>query len=204
MNASEPSPYHAEVVLQVNFSKIDWSLLQSVYGWPALQYQAWARGFLNVNGQDNQTVALFTKGLLEAWVDAEPYFGGDYYQYGRTPVILRLAPGRHVIDLRLVRDVRALGAVGEPIMEIAVGAEVRNELLYLDQGSLLVSESTNGKLGSPLASINVQSDITEWIEVVSINTPDVGVLDLSMIRKHINGVSFRFLNTTWSWKKHCV
>ena len=36
----------AKLTLNVSFPEVDWGFFQSVYWWPALQYQAWARGFL--------------------------------------------------------------------------------------------------------------------------------------------------------------
>lgn len=194
-DASSSSPSQAKAVLKVSFPEIDWSLLQSVYGWPALQYQAWARGFLEVKGQNNQTIAFFANGLLEFWVDSKHYFGGDYYRYRRAPVILQLPPGRHVVDLRLVRDSRVLGDVGEPIIDVVVEAEARSEPLYLDKRSLLISEATRGQLGSAVASINVQNNMAGWVEIVSIRSPDVGARNIpSIIWKEINRLP-RLLNT---------
>ena len=117
------------MTLNVSFPEVDWSSLQSVYGWSALQYQAWARGYLEVNRLHGQTIALFACGLLEFSVDGERHFGGDFYGYRRVPVILHLSPGKHTLDLRLVRDVRALGASSQPTIEVEVEAEERQQLL---------------------------------------------------------------------------
>lgn len=174
-NVSNVVSGKAKVTLDVSFPEVDWSFLQSVYGWSALQYQAWARGFLEVNQQDGQTIALFPGGLLEFSVDDERHFGGDLYHYHRVPVILHLSPGKHTIDLRLIRDVRAMGASSEPAIGVEMEAEERQSPLEFDQQSLLVSDLTQEKLGGSWASINVQNNIPEWIEIYSINPSDVGI-----------------------------
>ena len=78
------------------------------------------------------------------------------------------------MDLRLIRDVRVSGATSEPTIEIMVEAEERRELLSVDQGSLLVSDILLGQLGNSWASIDIQNNMAEWIEVLSVNSPDVG------------------------------
>lgn len=145
-----------------------------MYGWSALQYQSWARGVLEVSEPNGQTIALFVNGLLEFAVNGKRYFGGDFYNYRRVPVILHLSQGQHIMDLRLIRDVRVSGATSEPTIEIIVEAEERRELLSVDQGSLLVSDILLGQLGNSWASIDIQNNMAEWIEVLSVNSPDVG------------------------------
>src|SRR5690606_28065181 len=110
---------YAKATLNVGFDNIDWKFLQSVYGWAALQYEAWARGSVTINSSSETTVSILTPGLLEMWIDGVSYFGGDFYSYRRAPLILTLAPGTHLVDLRLVRDVRAFGGIGEPRVSAA-------------------------------------------------------------------------------------
>jgi hypothetical protein len=158
--------------LNVSFPDIDWEFSQSAYGWPALQYQLWARGMLEITGTEPQTVALFSGGLLEFWVDEEHHFGGDLYQYRRAPVLLQLPPGLHLLDLRLTRDVRALGGLSNSV-EVVLEAELREEPITLDQGSLLVSEMSQRRLGGIWGSINVQNNGAGWAEITSIRTYNV-------------------------------
>lgn len=172
---SSTSPGTTKASLNVNFPEVDWGFLQSVYGWSALQYQAWARGSLEVSQPNGQTIALFTSGLLEFLVDGKRHFGGDFYNYRRAPLILHLSQGQHTLDLRLIRDVRALGATGEPVIKVDVEAEERQNPLSIDPGSLLVSDITEGKLGNSWASINVQNNLAKWIEIVSLSSPDVSI-----------------------------
>ncbi|EQL33940.1 hypothetical protein, variant [Blastomyces dermatitidis ATCC 26199] len=182
----------AKVTLDVGFPDVDWELLRSFYGWAGLQYQAWARGHFNVTTRtvaggytSSSTVAVYTDGLLEVWIDGEPFFGGDFYAYRRAPVTLKLAAGSHVVDLRLVRDVRALGGVGEPRIRAAVevqliqpslagdgtGSDDNDEVvlgLKLDAGSVLVADVVEGKLASPFASVIVRNEHDGWAEITDI------------------------------------
>lgn len=67
-----------------------------------------------------------------------------------------------------------MGATGEPNIAVEVEAEERPGLLSIARGSLLVSDTTQGKLGSGWASINVQNNMAEGMEVLSVASPDVG------------------------------
>ncbi|KAL9005709.1 MAG: hypothetical protein Q9188_001522 [Gyalolechia gomerana] len=120
-------------------------------GFIGLQYQAWARGTLTVDGDKERTVVLYTDHVLEFWVDDEHHFGGDFYAYRKAPLVLHLQPGKHKIDVRIVRDVRAMGAVGEPT---AV------------DGSLLLPDLVEGRLATSLGSISVRNEDKNWIEVI--------------------------------------
>ncbi|EAW14667.1 uncharacterized protein ACLA_000780 [Aspergillus clavatus NRRL 1] len=114
----------AKARFQVKFPEIDWEFLQAVYGWSALQYQNWARGSLRL--------AIFRRG---------------FYGYRTAPVILELTPGGHMIELRLIRDVRTLGAVAEPIIAVTIEVEIRRKPLTVDEESLLLPDVSRGKLG---------------------------------------------------------
>lgn len=158
----------------MSFPEVNWKFLQSVYGWSGLQYQAWARGFLEVRQPNGQTIAIFASGLLEFSVDSKRHFGGDFYNHHQVPVILYLSQGQHAVDLRLIRDVRAMGATGEPNIAVGVEVEERPGLISIDQESLLVSDTTQERLGSGWASINVQNNMAEGMKVLSVASPDVG------------------------------
>ncbi|KAF7115106.1 hypothetical protein CNMCM5793_001340 [Aspergillus hiratsukae] len=164
------APEKARTELHVNFPEIDWKFTQAVYGWSALQYQAWARGSLNIAHWAPQSVAMFTSGLLEVVIDGKRHFGGDFYDYGTVPIILDLSPGDHVVELRLIRDVRASGAIGEPTIVVSLAAEIRNEPLSVDKESLLLPDMCRGKLGTPWASINLQNNIADRVEVLAISS----------------------------------
>ncbi|RDW93214.1 uncharacterized protein DSM5745_00536 [Aspergillus mulundensis] len=161
--------------LMVAFPEVNWPFLQSVYGWSAKQYQAWARGYLYLHGSNRQAVAIFTDGILDLSIDGKRHFGGDFYSYRRAPLVLDITPGVHLVELRLIRDVRALGGQGDPTIHVVVELEIRYGTLTIDERSLLIPEATEQKLGSSWASINVQNNAREWVEILSLYSPNVGV-----------------------------
>ena len=154
----------AKSELNVRFPEIDWDFLQDVYGWAARQWQGWARGEFYVPGDGIQTLILHVDGAIEFWINDVHYFGADFYGYGRAPPTLRLKPGTHRIDIRIVRDVRALGGMGEPDMDIKLRLE-RSwrdlRLLYGFDENILISDVIGGDFGpiaSPYASVTVRND----------------------------------------------
>ena len=155
----------AAAFLTVLFHNVDWHFLQSVYGWAALQYQAWARGYINVEPECVQNVALYTDNVLEFWVDDKHYFGGDYYSYRRAPVVLHLGRGNHRIDARLIRDARVMGAVGEASISINIRAMIMHDSLTVDDQRFLFSDMIHGSLAGSFASVPIRNNTREWIDV---------------------------------------
>ncbi|KAF2397139.1 alpha/beta-hydrolase [Trichodelitschia bisporula] len=162
----------SKVSIHVHFPGIDWAFLQSIYGWAALQYQAWVRGELVIHGGP-QAVVLYTDGVLECSVDGIRHFGGDFYSFRKAPLVLNLDSGRHVLDLRLVRDVRAMGGIGDPTIEVHLEAKTVTTQLEADLERVLVSDVVDGRLPSPYGSVVVRNHGESWIDIVGISTLDV-------------------------------
>ena len=166
--------------LEVSFSNFDWASLRAIYGWSALQYQGWARGTLIIRGNKTQNVVLHTDGVLEFWIDDEPFFGGDFYAFRRSPLIIALTPGLHKIDLRLLRDIRAMGGVGNPNVRITLRAEVASNDLSLAVNRLLLPEFIDGCcLSSDWGSLPVSNTGDDWISIVRIQCEIVSQYRLS-------------------------
>jgi len=159
--------------LEVAFPDVDWKFLQSVYGWSALQWQGWARGTVSVDGDKEQTVKLYTDGVLEFWLDGEPYFGGDYYSFRKAPVVLVLKPGQHQLDVRLVRDGRVMGSVGEPNIVLGLEFMLVTEPIEVEPHRLLMSDVIEGQLASPYASFPVRSTGVGDIKILEIVSTSV-------------------------------
>jgi hypothetical protein len=185
-NVTSLRPNQSKTEIVVSFPEVDWDFLQSIYGWSALQYQAWVRGTLHLNGPIDQTVAIFMDGVLEVSIDSRRHFGGDFYSYRRAPLILELAPGDHIIEFRLIRDVRALGGHGVPAVNMVFETQIQHEVLLVDESSLLISETTNRRLGGAWATVNVQSNTAEWVEIICISSPDVSVCLLFLTQNIIS------------------
>jgi predicted esterase len=152
---------------------VDWTFLQAVYGWSALQYQAWARGEILINADKEQTIFLYTDHVLEYAIDGTRHFGGDFYAFRKAPLVLHLTPGRHVIDLRLVRDVRAMGGVGAPTIDVDLELEAVNSTLELGSDRIMISDVVNGRIASPLGSVTVRNNGKHWIQIVGISDPSM-------------------------------
>ena len=167
LECSSSASQLAEATLTVRFPLVDWLFLQSVYGWAALQYQAWARGHLLIESEVAVTVSLYIDNVLEYLIDDKPYLGGDFYAYRNAPVILHLTPGPHKLDIRLIRDVRSMGAASEPEVTIRMKVVQAQCDLNIDEQKLLVSDVVNGRLASPFASVPIRNESLDWINIVS-------------------------------------
>lgn len=163
------------LTLEVNFGEVDWSFHQKVYGWSALQYQAWARGYIEINGPATEDVVLYTDGLLEFNIDGIPYFGGDFYSQRRAPAVLHLEPGRHQLDLRLTRDVRAMGGIDQPSIEVKLEARISEQPLELSEDGILISDVVSGKFVSSLGSITIRNNVQNDLKVIGIQSTDVSL-----------------------------
>ncbi|EFQ91843.1 hypothetical protein PTT_11211 [Pyrenophora teres f. teres 0-1] len=158
----------ANASLSVAYSNVDWDFMKLIYGWAAVQYQAWARGELVVGGNETQHVILHTDAILEYWIDDEHYFGGDYYSFRKAPPVLHLEPGLHTIDLRLARDVRAFGGILYPTIDVLVHVRQASGTLELAKPGILLSDVVQGKLASPTGSVYLRNSGEEDIEIVRI------------------------------------
>jgi hypothetical protein len=143
--------------------------LQGVYGWAALQYQAWARGkFYFAEEGSGLPIIIYTQSILEFWIDDVHYFGGDFYSSRKAPPVIRLEPGVHTIDLRLVYDVRVMGGSGEAAY--VIGLELAGDTLELASEGIAMADIVNGSLASALASVSIRNSRSHDIEVLSIES----------------------------------
>jgi hypothetical protein len=161
-----------EAEISVGFPAVDWVFLQSIYGWAALQYQAWMRGEIAIDANEPQTIALYMDNILEFSVDGNSYFGGDFYAYRRAPVVLRLNPGLHTLDVRVLRDVRVMGGIGVPLVSLTLRAEVSSGGLIVVEEKILLPEMIEGKLVSNVGSVPVRNEGEAWIDILGIESAD--------------------------------
>jgi pimeloyl-ACP methyl ester carboxylesterase len=175
------SPTSANASLSVGYSNVDWEFLKLVYGWAAVQYQAWVRGELIIGGNETQHILLHTDAILEYWVDDQHYFGGDYYTFRKAPPVLHLQPGSHTIDVRLVRDVRAFGGILEPTIDVVLDVQQASGTLELAKSGILMSDVVNGKIASSVGSVSLVNSGEDDIEIVGITASSVS-LPFSFLR----------------------
>lgn len=156
------------------FSHVDWQYLQDVFGWSTLQYQGWARMELTCHANGPTRVAVFTDYVLEFWIDDEHFFGGDFFGFRRAPTVIPLEPGRHQLDIRLVRDVRSMGAVGVPNHPFVVRFEVCQDFLHADVDKIIFSEMIAGRgFCSPYGSVPLCNNSSEVIRVKGLQSLQV-------------------------------
>jgi predicted esterase len=179
--------FGAKTSLNVNFTNVDWPFLQSIYGWSALQYQAWARGEIVNSDDKDKNVILYTDSILEYAIDGVRHFGGDFYTFRKAPLVLNLSPGRHVIDLRLVRDVRSMGGVGSPNIMTKLELKTVSSDLEIGNDRVLVSDVVNGQLVSPYGSVTVRNNGRHWIKVVGISDPSMNKSTTRFVLKEAKG-----------------
>ena len=182
LESSSSSEHVAEATLIVGFPNVDWSFLQSVYGWAALQYQAWVRGHLTIAASSAQSIVFYADNVLEFCVDNDHFFGGDYYAYRRAPLVLHLNPGSHNVDIRLIRDVRVMGGIGEPKISIKLKAESSDGSLALLGQQALMPDIVSGVLASPYASVPVRNEGRKAIEILDITTNAVCPLHIRSLQ----------------------
>jgi hypothetical protein len=164
LKSSGPSPLpSSKVQLKLEFPNVGWELLQHTNGWSSLQYQAWARGHFRCRTPQLLIVQFYCPGVLEVVIDGQRHFGGDFYSLHRAPLVLKIYPGEHVlhtVDVRLIRDLRALGGNDRGI-EVQLEVRAVNPGVELVESSLLVSDLVNGRLGSDLGSVLLRNNAEE-------------------------------------------
>ena len=170
-----------DVKLACDFADdFDYAQMTYVYGWTSLQYQAWIRGNLTVTSAEAQTVVLYTDQVLELYVDDEHHFGGDVYDFRRAPLVLRLDSGSHQLDLRLVRDVRAMSGVGPPTIDVAVRAEIVTPGLSAHNVLMPDCLIERDDFASSYGSVMVRNNHEQDLEVVGL-CPSADGLSMTLV-----------------------
>ena len=146
-----------------------------MYGWAALQYQGWARGLLDVRAALPRRIILFTDNILELRVDELDVFGGDFYTFRRAPLVVTLSPGRHVIDIRLVREIRSMGGA-DSAMTVSLEAQVSTNTLHFLADSAILPDLVDGKLASRVASVTVRNEGEDWMELCNGDLNSVPIM----------------------------
>lgn len=114
------------------------------------------------------TTILYTDQVLEYVIDDVKHFGGDFFTFKKAPLVLTLAPGKHVLDLRLIREVRAMGGVGLPILEMDLEIQQTSADVELADSRVLVSDVVDGRLSSPYGTVTIRNSGQHWIEIFKI------------------------------------
>ncbi|KAL0084052.1 hypothetical protein F4703DRAFT_1858238 [Phycomyces blakesleeanus] len=90
----------------INFPHVRWQENTVPFGWSIEQYQAWARTVLVLD--QPTTFLMQVKGVSEFYINTTRY-SGDCYGYGTIRHVIRLEKGLHMIQVRMIHDVRVNG-----------------------------------------------------------------------------------------------
>ena len=120
---------------------------------------------------------------------------------------LRLEPGVHRVDIRLVRDVRAMGGVGEPTLDVKLVLQESKGLLIpvtemeAPYAGVLISDivgDDNGPLASPYASVTLRNDASLDAHVYGVEathnlceTELVGTSPIELVPGQIRPIAFK-------------
>ena len=106
--------------------------------------------------------------------------GGDYYAYRRAPLVLHLNPGNHEVNIRLIRDVRVMGGLGEPKISINLKAERSNSSLAIVWQKALIPDIVDNRvLATPFASVRTSPAHYFFVQADREHRDNVSVLPCS-------------------------
>lgn len=120
-----------------------------------------------------QHVVLSVDNVLEFRLDDNTYFGGDFYAFGRAPVVFSLTPGEHCLEIHVVRDVRAMGGMDDPRTPINVQISIALDELFVDSANIVIPDIVENRFAAEFGSIPLRNQTAQWIGVLSIETPSV-------------------------------
>lgn len=154
----------------VNHDAVDWDSLRSVYGWSTLQYSTWLRGTIYNHRPKPQLISIHFTGVLEFRINNHSYFGGDFYGLHKVPVIVELPAGESTIDVRLTRDVRAMGGTGKStiLADMTLQSELRQ--VHFLKHTVVSPEIYNGSLSSIYFGVVLQNSLSSGIVVTACDS----------------------------------
>lgn len=160
----------ATIDLNLQYPDIDWHFAQQIYGWSALQFQAWVVGELFWSGGASQKALLYTDSILELWFGDDHIFGGDFYSFRRAPILVQLQPGVNVIRVHMLGDIRSMGGESPPNLQAKLEVKPVYDSLAVDRPGILLPDLIKGQFCSLYGSITVRNQGDKWARVDQIAT----------------------------------
>ena len=175
--------------IPVSFPQIDWKMLEKAFGWSGLQFQAWIRGSLHVHNQGRY--GIWIGNAIEFYLDKVYYDAGNLYdtdvvQFNRGGVFVNLAPGDHILEIRVVNDIRAFGGQLPPKVEVRIAMRQAIEDLvvadYNSHGGWVVptviphpgGNSTEvACVAGEFASVALRNEGEKWIIITGLHVGEV-------------------------------
>jgi hypothetical protein len=192
---SSPPSIENNLVTQtipVSFPDTDWKSLEKVFGWSALQFQAWIRGTIKIHHHGRY--GLWIGNAVEFRLDGTYYDVGNLYdadiaQFTRGGLFLDLSSGEHILEIRVVNDIRAFGGQIPPKVEIHIAMrEVREDLVvanYDSHGGWVVPTVLNmtrkdaqrgyACVGGDWASFALRNEGRDWVIITALRVDEVSL-----------------------------
>jgi|SRR5277367_577619 len=176
--------------IPVTFPTVGWASLEKAFGWSALQFQAWIRGTIHI--RDEGRFGIWIGNAVEFYLDGTYYDVGNLYdtdvsQFSRGGLFLDMSTGDHILEVRVVNDIRAFGGQVPPKVEVQVALrEVKDDLVVADYDShggwivptfinMTRKDSWRGGvcIAGEWASISLRNEGSEWIAITSLSIDEV-------------------------------
>lgn len=176
--------------IPVSFPAVDWTSLEKVFGWSALQFQAWIRGTIHIRNEGRY--GIWIGNAVEFYLDGTYYDVGNLYdtdvtQFSRGGLFLDMSAGDHVLEVRVVNDIRAFGGQVPPKVEVQVALrEVNDDLVVADYDShggwivptvinMTRKDSWRGDacIAGEWASLSLRNEGNGWIVITSLIVDEV-------------------------------
>jgi hypothetical protein len=122
--------------IAVSFPNVKWELLEKSFGWAALQFQAWIRGKFHIHKHGRY--GIWIGNAVEFLIDGVYYDTGNLYepnilQFDRGGIFLDFPAGEHILEIRVVNDIRAFGGQIPPKVPVQVVIrEIVEDLVVAD------------------------------------------------------------------------
>ncbi|EGC40170.1 hypothetical protein DICPUDRAFT_74341 [Dictyostelium purpureum] len=160
--------------LSVDWSEyVDWSFLQSVWGWSIWLWYGWAVGSFNVDTSGTFLISCTgtrtffiqngnNKGQIQE-------FSGDYYGYGVGQQVVQLEQSTtYNLFVRMSSSVRLNQS---PNSQFSCSLQQVTDQITILQSENLVPDLVNGQLVSPYSSISVINSGLTTIQSIGVSVP---------------------------------
>ena len=174
----------------VSFPAVGWKSLEQAFGWSALQFQAWIRGTIHICNAGRY--GIWIGNAVEFYLDGTYYDVGNLYdtdvtQFSRGGLFMDLSAGDHILEVRVVNDIRAFGGQVPPKVDVQIALrEAAHGVVVADydsHGGWIVPTVINLERKDPRrgdaciagewASLALRNEGSEWIIVTNLSVDEV-------------------------------
>lgn len=119
-------------------------------------------------------------------------YEGDIYNLRTNPLVLFLTAGEHVLNIRVINEIRIFGSKEVPSATVVIALSAITEEVRISD--VIISDRYMGILASSHASVNITNATSESIEVCGIDgLPGVASLEVPLVVAPYQTKAFPFL-----------